>query len=139
MDKVLVCIEWVFVIILVVIYYKSSVQKINNSYGFVQVLDQYNMLPKSLTPYIAPVVAILELVSALWLLFPSLRLEGAIIGGAMQTLFLLIALINFNKPLKYGCGCFEISLPKVVTIKHIIFNLSLLAIFLTIIIVTFEG
>ncbi|WP_396426759.1 MauE/DoxX family redox-associated membrane protein [Lederbergia sp. NSJ-179] len=130
----------VFIIILILcmyiclIFLKSSLVKLKNPYGFMVVIEQYNIFPKFMLRTITPIIIVFELCIGLWIVVPFLRPFGAIIGIIMQTLFLILLIKNFGRTLERGCGCFEINTPKKITMKHILFNTKLVVILLTILI-----
>src|SRR5689334_5037283 len=114
--------SWVISLAIFTLYYKSSFQKMRNPYAFVQVVEQYQILSGQATRLLAPLLTVLELVAAGWVLLPWTRVAGAALGAGLQLVFIGLMLKNLGKTFPYGCGCFELNAPKTISKKHVLFN-----------------
>jgi hypothetical protein len=124
---------WGISLLIFTLYYKSGVQKMRNPYAFVQVIDQYQVLSLKRTRLIAPLITVLELVAAVWVLLPWTRMFGAVLGAGLQLVFLVLMIKNLGRTFPYGCGCFELNAPKTITDKHVLFNIGILSCMLVLI------
>lgn len=107
-----------------VLYLKSSLQKLRNPYALNLVVQGYDVVSPRAAGYLAPLLAVIELLVAVWLILPWTRLAGAVGGALLQLIFIAMMLKTLGRTLEHGCGCFELNQPKTITMRHVYFNLT---------------
>jgi uncharacterized membrane protein YphA (DoxX/SURF4 family) len=119
------------ILFLTLLFTLSSLDKLFHYRGFVNALRNYVILPPGVAPYFALPVITVELAIAIGLLMPTLRKTVAIIGALMMLIFTTALFTNFLYGSKGVCGCwFSFTLAQGNT-SHIVSNLMLLGLFLT--------
>lgn len=111
------------------VFFKSSLVKFKNPYGFMIITEQYKVFPKPILRTIAAVIVTIEISIVIWILVPAFHFLGSIIGIMLQVVFILLLLKNLGRTMERGCGCFQINAPKRITLLHVLFNIKLLIIF----------
>lgn len=110
------------------IFIKSSIGKIKNPFAFRKVLSGYHLLFLKKI-FIFPIIIIgpLELLIGLTLLFQIDDIYNYMAYAAvfLQVIFLVIMILNFNRTLPFGCGCFGLHAPEKITKKKIFINLTM--------------
>ncbi|WP_025029004.1 MauE/DoxX family redox-associated membrane protein [Caldalkalibacillus mannanilyticus] len=118
---------WLLSAVVGTVFIRSSSGKISNSYAFDIVIQSYKALnKKSMTKWIAIIMGPLELSVGLLLVFNIYRFEVALFGIFLQFIFVLLMLINMNRVLPYGCGCFGLHAPEKIRWTHVMKNAALL-------------
>lgn len=120
---------WMVSIVIAALYYKSSMQKLRTPYTFSYITSQYQLgtyhMPLFIATKLAPLLIVVELLAAVWILLPWTRLYGFILGASLQFIFIMLMFINIGKSFPYGCGCFKMNAPSVITARHAWGNLVL--------------
>ena len=118
---------WTISVLIGLMYVKSSGQKLRNPHALSLVIEGYNVFPRRTIHALTPLVSVLEVIAAIWLLLPWVRPYGALLGAGLQVVFLVLMIKNLGRTMPHGCGCFQLNQPKKVTGKHVLLNLGLLA------------
>lgn len=83
---------WLVSVVLAALYYKSSVQKLRTPYTFSYIVSEYQLgayhMPLAIATKLAPLLIIIELLTAVWILLPWTRIYGFVLGAALQFVFL---------------------------------------------------
>lgn len=99
-------IEWLFVLMLSVIFIASAVLKILDPQLFVRDLSYYRLLPPESLNVLAVGLVMLELVTGTALIFPLWRVAAAVIYGLLMLLFMGMIAVAMLRGLDISCGCF---------------------------------
>jgi hypothetical protein len=116
-------------IVLAIIFYKSSTQKLKNAYGFYRIVsEEYKLISKPKAAVLSPLLAAIEFIVVIWLLTPWMQVFGFIMVVCLQVLFLAVLIPRKGDVLKYGCGCFGLNTPKEITSRDIVRNSAILCV-----------
>lgn len=120
---------WMVSIVIAALYYKSSTQKMRTPYTFSYIVSEYqlgtNHIPLLTSIKLAPLLIVVELLTAVWIILPWTRLYGFILATSLQLVFVLLMFSNIGRSFPYGCGCFKMNAPSVITARHAWGNLVL--------------
>ncbi|WGV60419.1 MauE/DoxX family redox-associated membrane protein [Brevibacillus brevis] len=128
-------IEWLISIFAAVLYYKSGSNKIKDIYGFVKSMEEYQLMPYGYVRIIGPMVGIIELIIAIWVIIPFTRGSGALLGAIIQAIFLTLMIMNYGKTFVNGCGCFKLNTPQTISMPHVVLNTITLILFIILFII----
>lgn len=127
---------WFLSVGVFLLYMKSSSQKLRNPYALQLVAEGYQMVSPRVVKFVAPLIAVLELLSAIWIIIPHTREIGALTGALLQILFMFMIFKNLGRTMPYGCGCFELNQPKKVSVKHFWFNFALFSVMVSVVVLS---
>ncbi|WP_429370948.1 MauE/DoxX family redox-associated membrane protein [Paenibacillus sp. DS2015] len=120
---------WMVSIVIAALYYKSSMQKLRTPYTFSYIVSEYQLgtyhMPLFIATRLAPLLIVVELLTAVWILLPWTRLYGFVLGASLQFVFILLMFTNMGRSFPYGCGCFKMNAPSVIKARHAWGNLVL--------------
>jgi hypothetical protein len=102
-------------------------------------LEDYGIKNNIVLTIFSPILSILELLIAVWILIPNTRTLGSLCGIVLQIIFIVLLTINYNNSFKSTCGCFELNMPREIKFKNIIVNFGIIFIFFTIINLQMKG
>lgn len=129
---------WIVSIVIAALYYKSSTQKMRTPYTFSYIMSEYQLgtyhMPLFISTKLAPLLIVVELLTAVWIILPWTRLYGFILGASLQLVFVLLMFSNMGRSFPYGCGCFKMNAPSVITARHAWGNLVLCIVQLVVVI-----
>lgn len=118
---------WIISIVIALVYYKSSIQKLLNPLVFKKIISDYNLLKSDhLQLHVSLLITSLELTIAVFILFPSTRLISVLAGTLLQIIFIIALSRNLGKTFDNGCGCFQMNTPQTISMKSIYVNILLL-------------
>ncbi|WP_409344800.1 MauE/DoxX family redox-associated membrane protein [Paenibacillus sp. MBLB4367] len=122
----MIWINWLLSAFVFLIYYKSGVLKLRNPYAFVQIVNDYKILKWNKVIFVAPLLSVIEVLVAFWIIVPQTRLFGVFFGSILQIIFIGVLYKNLGRKFVRGCGCFELNVPKEIKVKNLLLNFSLL-------------
>ena len=93
-------------ILLAVVFLVAATGKMLNFADFLQVINAYQVLPRTVAPLAAVLLVAAEVTTAFALFVPSLRQVGALIAILLLTLFLGAVVWAQATGLRIECGCF---------------------------------
>lgn len=93
-------------IVLIVVFYYSGFSKIILSENFLDVLQSWSVIPKSIVPVLMFGIPFLELIGAIWLSLKSTDWRPRIYVAVLLLIFTTIVLIEHNLSGSVSCGCF---------------------------------
>lgn len=137
MKILFIVIEWMISAGIALLYYKSSIQKLRNPYAFIQIVEDYQAFPVRATSILAPMLSVVELITSIWIILPWTRVLGATVGSALQVVFIILIMNNMGKSFNNGCGCFRINSPTKITPVHVLMNIGILLLLLTVMVISF--
>ncbi len=109
----------------------TGIDKVFHYGGFVKALGSYAVVPESLAPFLALPVIVSEIVVGLAFLVPSWRRSAARASALLLVGFTAALAVNLQLGVEAPCGCwFTLSLGAA-TGQHILLNLVLLALALS--------
>lgn len=118
---------WIISIVIALVYYKSSIQKMLNPLVFKKIISDYDLIKSDhLQLHASLLITSLELTIAVFILFPSTRLISIIAGTLLQIIFIIALSCNLGKTFDNGCGCFRMNTPQTISMKSIYVNFLLL-------------
>ncbi|WP_223199806.1 MauE/DoxX family redox-associated membrane protein [Paenibacillus sp. 37] len=114
---------WMVSFVIAALYYKSSVQKLRTPYTFSYIVSEYQLstyhMPLAIATKLAPLLIVVELLTAVWVLLPWTRIYGFALGASLQLIFIILMSANIGRSFPYGCGCFKMNAPSVITVRHV--------------------
>ncbi|MEW9702287.1 MauE/DoxX family redox-associated membrane protein [Paenibacillus sp. SI8] len=122
-------------VVLGLIYLKSSIKKIKQPYLFFVNFSNFKVFNKKISFFATPTIIVLELALSLLLLTTMFQNITLIMGILIQIFYFIVIISNFNKVIDANCNCFSLNLPRHVTVRNLLKNLSLLLIQLMIFVV----
>ena len=123
MNNWLIVLQWVAAIGMAIVFYKSSIQKLQNAYGFYRIISEdYKLISKEKATFFSPLLAAFEFIVVIWLLTPWMQVWGFIMVACLQVLFLSVLIPRKGDVMKYGCGCFDLNTPREITNRDIVRN-----------------
>lgn len=98
----------------VLLFAGSGIGKFMNFEQFKASVYDYAIVPHGIITEVAALVAFLELLGALLLLFRGTRFLGALVAGGLLSVFTIAVIINLGRGREIECGCFlfGISVPR---------------------------
>ncbi|BBH22063.1 hypothetical protein Back11_34080 [Paenibacillus baekrokdamisoli] len=134
---------WMVSVVIAALYYKSSIQKLRTPYTFSYIMSEYQLgtyhMPLFITTKLAPLLIVVELLTAVWIFLPWTRLYGFILGACLQIVFFMLMFMNMRRNFPYGCGCFKMNAPSVITARHAWGNLVLCFVQVAVVIIVVAG
>ncbi|SDZ26912.1 Methylamine utilisation protein MauE [Saccharopolyspora shandongensis] len=85
----------------------AAIGKLRSVGGFARSIAGYRIFPDRLAPVLARVVIAAELLSAVLLLLPPLRLWGAVLAAGLFAAFLIGMISVLRRGMRVDCGCFQ--------------------------------
>jgi uncharacterized membrane protein YphA (DoxX/SURF4 family) len=104
--RVFEVVQWIAVFLLSGLFLYAGVIKILNVQRLYQDIQSYRMLPDVVAWWMAHYLPWLEILAALVLLWPKLRVSAAVIIGGLILVFMAALLSAWVRGLDVSCGCF---------------------------------
>ena len=102
-------IVWVLLrLILGLAFILASIDKIINPEKFLEVINNYNIVPQFISPIIAMVLPWLEFISGIFLIFGILTESSAAIVIILLIMFIYGVSVNLYRGSDIECGCFSL-------------------------------
>ncbi|NVM01716.1 MAG: DoxX family membrane protein [Candidatus Helarchaeota archaeon] len=102
-------IGWVFFrLILGLTFILASIDKIGNPEKFLEIINNYNIVPKFISPIIAVVLPWSEFICGIFLIFGILTQSAAFMIILLLMVFIFGVSVNLYRGSDIECGCFNL-------------------------------
>lgn len=99
----------IFRIFIGLLFIYSSSFKILDLYNFGNIIILYDIIPKTLAPYAAIIMPVLELIIGILLVIGFRIKPTSLLTGILFIFFIIIISINIYRGNNFDCGCFDLS------------------------------
>ncbi|KOY83251.1 hypothetical protein I6G82_05730 [Lysinibacillus macroides] len=103
------------------LFLKSSISKLRKPYQLYLAFESYNFFKEQkILRIVVSFFLSLEVILSLGLLYPVNLKIILSLGIFLQSIYLLIMIMNINKSFSNNCGCFPLNVPKEVSLKNLL-------------------
>ncbi|NMF07937.1 MauE/DoxX family redox-associated membrane protein [Clostridium beijerinckii] len=103
-------IKIIFLLPIIAIFYKDSIKKMNNLYGYYLIVSDFRIsTSKVMISIFTSIFISIDLAIALGLLVSTTRNISCILGIILELFYLIIMLKNYDKGFENGCNCYIIN------------------------------